>query len=124
MPSPVDPSPVTSTAAGESPPVLLLVRDLIFIARITAVARSIGAATRTIRDPIQLAGADGRLVLVDLNLPGAIAAAAAWSRQTGRPAIGFVSHVDAATIAAAREAGIDKVLPRSHFVQVLAELLA
>ena len=36
---------------------------------------------------------------------------------------GFVSHVDTATIAAAREAGIDQVLARGQFVQILPELL-
>jgi len=113
----------TTASHSDRPPVLILVRDLFFIAKITAVAKSLGASTRTIRDPNQLAGADGRLVIVDLNLPGAIDAAAAWSKRMNRPAVGFVSHVDAATIEAARSAGIHKVLPRSQFVLVLPDLL-
>ncbi len=37
--------------------------------------------------------------------------------------LGFVSHVRADRIAAARQAGIDEVLARSAFVERLAELL-
>jgi CheY-like chemotaxis protein len=38
--------------------------------------------------------------------------------------LGFVSHVDSETIAAARAAGIDEVLARSAFADKLAEILA
>ncbi len=41
---------------------------------------------------------------------------------SGAEAIGFVSHVDAVTIARAEAAGI-MAMPRSRFVQVLPELL-
>jgi DNA-binding NarL/FixJ family response regulator len=106
------------------PPVLILVRDLFFIAKITAVAKAVGRATRTLRDPAMLSGIDGRLVLVDLSLPGAIDAAAAWAKQhPDRAAIGFVSHVDGATALAARDAGFQRVLARSQFVEQLPELL-
>ena len=118
-----DQDKVSSGDSSQRPPVLILVRDLFFIGKITAVAKSVGASTRTIRDPAQLAGVDGRLVLVDLNLPGAIEAAAAWSKQAKRAAIGFVSHVDAITINLATTAGFHKVLPRSQFVQLLPELI-
>jgi hypothetical protein len=37
--------------------------------------------------------------------------------------VGFVSHVDAVTIAHARGSGLDRVLPRSRFVEQLPELL-
>ena len=37
--------------------------------------------------------------------------------------LGYVSHVDTATIAAARAAGIDEVLARSAFSARLAEIL-
>lgn len=37
--------------------------------------------------------------------------------------LGYVSHVDSATIAAAREAGIDQVLARSAFAAGLGEIL-
>ena len=62
---------------------------------------------------------------MDLNQPGAIDAAGAWRGRAGGGAdvIGFVSHVDTATIQKARAAGIDRVMARSQFVQVLPELL-
>jgi len=37
--------------------------------------------------------------------------------------LGYVSHVDSATIAAAREAGVDEVLARSAFATRLGEIL-
>jgi hypothetical protein len=62
---------------------------------------------------------------VDLNQPGALEAAVAWkgAESAGRDVVGFVSHVDAATIARARAAGIDRIMPRSRFVEALPELL-
>lgn len=107
----------------ETAPVLALVRDLIFATKISSTARSLDVAVQVLRDPAQLKGQAGRLLIVDLNLPGAIPAAAAWATVTAHPVVGFVSHTDAATIAAARDARIDRVLPRSKFVEVLPELL-
>ncbi|HLL89975.1 MAG TPA: hypothetical protein VK324_11800 [Tepidisphaeraceae bacterium] len=105
-------------------PVLALVRDLMFVGRITAEARAAGVAVRVIRDPLQLTSADpSDLLVVDLNLSGATDAAGAWRRATGGQVVGFVSHVDAAAAAAAREAGVDRVLARSRFVEVLPTLL-
>jgi hypothetical protein len=108
-------------------PVIALVRDLIFASRITATAASVAAPVTVVRDPAKLAGhasdvADAVLI-VDLNLPGAIAAARAWKAATGGVVTGFVSHVDTATIAAARDAGVDRVLARSRFVELLPALL-
>ena len=106
------------------PPVLALVRDLIFASKITATAKSAGVDVTLVRDPAQLADKMGRRLIVDLNLPGAIEAAAGWMRTTGGEVVGFVSHVDAASIAQARAAGIPEVLARSRFVEVLPRLLA
>lgn len=103
---------------------IALVRDLLFVSKITVAASAAGAAVRVVRDPAKLAGVAGDLLLVDLNLPGAIAAAAAWRAATGGRAVGFISHVDVATAGEARVAGIDQVLVRSRFVEVLPEMLA
>jgi hypothetical protein len=104
-------------------PVLVLVRDLMFSSRITATARAEGAAVKIVRDAAKLRGEAGRRLIVDLNQDGAIDAAVAWKASTGGDVIGFVSHVDADTIARARAAGIDRVMPRSRFVEELAEIL-
>lgn len=105
-------------------PILALVRDLLFSSRISATARAINRQVRIIREPAQLANETGNLLIVDLNLAGAVEAAAAWKTNSGQQVVGFVSHVDAETIAKARSLGIDRVMARSHFVEVLPKLLA
>lgn len=112
--------------AEEAPtasPVLVLVRDLLFSGRIGATARAIGAPVTLLRDPAALAGKSAHRLIVDLNQPGALEAAIAWHQAGGGEVVGFVSHVDADTIARARAGGIDRVLPRSQFVNVLPGLL-
>lgn len=105
-------------------PVLLLARDLILGSRIAAHAEAANVPLRTLRDPALLAGTAGVRLLVDLNLSGAIEAAAAWrALDPARITIGFVSHVDAATIQRAKEQQIDRVLARSAFVRLLPGLL-
>jgi hypothetical protein len=102
---------------------LVLVSDLFFASKISAEARAAGCAITMIRDPARLAGQSGRALIVDLNLPGAIPAAGDWRKATGAPVIGFVGHTDENAIAQARAAGIDQIMARSRFVQVLPELL-
>lgn len=104
--------------------VVALVRDLIFASKITATAAAAGACVKLVRDPAALAGVPGRRLIVDLNLAGAIDAAVAWKKAAGAEVIGFVSHVDTATIDHARSAGVDRVLARSRFVELLPQLLA
>jgi len=105
-------------------PVLALVRDLMFMSRITAAARGSGIDVQVVRDPEGLAGRAGGLLLVDLNLAGAVGAAAAWKQAQGGRVVGFVSHVDTDTIAQARQAGLDQVLARGAFVQLLPGILS
>lgn len=98
---------------------------MLFASRISGEARAAGTAVALIRDPAALAGVAGSRLLVDLNLAGAIEAARLWAAaQAGREVVGFVSHVDAQTAAAARLAGIQKVVARSQFIQALPSLLA
>jgi hypothetical protein len=111
---------------AETKPILVLVRDLMFSGRIIAEARAAGATIKSIRDPndlSKLTELDSTLLVADLNLPGAIPAAAEWRKTPNRTVVGFVSHVDAETIAEAKAAGIDQVLARSRFVQILPDLL-
>jgi hypothetical protein len=108
----------------QEPKVLALVRDLMFSSRITSMARATNVDVRVIRDPQSLADEPGRLLLVDLNLAGAIDAAANWRQATGGKVVGFVSHVDTETIDAAREKGLDQVMARSAFVQALPSILS
>jgi hypothetical protein len=116
-----DPAHAESSPPGE---VRALVRDLLFTSRITAAARAANVPLAIVRNPADLAPTPARRLLVDLNLPGAIEAAAEWKRLTARPVTGFVSHVDTDTITRARAAGLDQVLARSRFVEMLPDLLA
>jgi CheY-like chemotaxis protein len=61
-------------------------------------------------------------VLLDLQNPGLDIVAVVHSlKEIGKVTIvGYGSHVDAATLKAARDAGCDVVLPRSKFVEDLA----
>lgn len=111
-----DPSP-------EQPPVLALVRDLLFGSKITSTAKTLGTSVKIIRDPSKLPGQPGKRLLVDLTLTGAIDAAANWQKETGHEAIGFVGHVETAIIAAARSAGISRVVSKGQFVQILPDLV-
>lgn len=111
-------------SSDPKPIVLALVRDLIFASKISASARAADIDARIVREPAQLATLTGSLLLADLNQAGVIAAAAQWKRITGLPVIGFVSHVDAKTIAEAREAGLDRIVARSGFVEQLPLLLS
>jgi DNA-binding NarL/FixJ family response regulator len=68
------------------------------------------------------------LIIIDLNLRREDPIALIGRLKTGPAAVkarvlGFVSHVDTPTIAAARAAGIDEILARGAFVNQVAELL-
>lgn len=96
-----------------------------FASKITATANALNVAVTLIRDPAKLNEQEGDRLIVDLNQEGALAAAAAWKLAAAerRAVTGFVSHVDAETIRAARAAGIDRVMPRSKFVEELEAIL-
>jgi len=122
--APMAETPQQPVAHPDAPAsVVVLVRDLMFSSRIVATARAADIPVKLLRDPAALAGAEGRLLIVDLNQSGAIDAAVAWKARSLGTIVGFVSHVDADTIARAKAAGVDRVIPRSRFVEVLPELL-
>src|SRR5262249_32479189 len=105
---------------------LLLSDDLIFTSRITGVARDLGHAIRVAKTADQfltLVQQDPpACAIVDLHNPGLnIAALVAALKALSPPAfiVGYGSHVDAATLKAARVAGCDLVMPRSQFVEDL-----
>jgi AmiR/NasT family two-component response regulator len=106
--------------------VIALARDLMFVGRIIAEARAAGVELSIVRDPAKLGPtAAVKLLIVDLNLDGALDAAAVWvqSDPAQREVVAFVAHTDAATITRARAAGLNRVMARSAFVIALPELL-
>ena len=104
--------------------VLVLVRDLMFVSKITATARAAGIDLTLLRNPDQLQSQPANRLIVDLALPGAIPAARRWRDATGRPVTAFVAHTDTAAITEARAAGLDRVLTRGRFTEDLPQLLA
>jgi PleD family two-component response regulator len=113
--------------------ILALVDDLMFTSKIRAAAQQSGATVRFARSPnaalTEMRGTPPpRLVIFDLNNPrtdplGTIAAMKRDPALAAIPTVGFVSHVDSATIDAARKAGMDDVLARSVFTARLQEIL-
>lgn len=112
--------------------ILVAVDDLMFSSRISTAAKAVEAPIRFTRSPeavVEAAKVGGvTLVILDLNSArvrplDVVAALKADEALTGIPTVGFVSHVDAPTIEAARAAGVGKVLARSAFVQQLPDLL-
>lgn len=109
---------------------VLLSDDLIFTSRITGTGRDLGCAIRVAKTAdalLALARQDPpACAIIDLHNPGLnITELVAALKQLSPPptVIGYGSHVDTATLKAARTAGCDRVLPRSQFVEELpAEL--
>jgi PleD family two-component response regulator len=113
--------------------IFVAVDDLMFASRISTTAKAVGAAiqfTRSVESVLAAARASTpSLVILDLNSvrihPLAIVEALRNDPVLASvPTIGFVSHVDTATVDAARRAGVGRVLARSAFVAQLPQLLA
>ena len=115
----------------EATSALVLCDDLLFVSRITTTARAAGANVLVVRTVAELESLaehhSPRCVILDLsNATLHLEACLAMLRRMCNPlprVIAFGSHVDAATLRAAREAGCDLVLPRSKFVEDLPKEL-
>ena len=112
--------------------ILCAIDDLMFSVKIKTTAKALQAEVYFERTPGQvLASIRDRLpslVVFDLNsarLDPMTVVAAMQADEALRHirTIGYVSHVDGATIAAARQAGVGQVLARSAFVERLSEIL-
>lgn len=108
--------------------VYVLVNDLFFRSKIRAVAEAASVALQFVRsfDELQsllTAAAPPAQIIVDLN-DRSLRALEFMPElaQAGHRLLGFVSHVDVATMNAARETGCT-VMPRSQFVEKLPEIL-
>jgi CheY-like chemotaxis protein len=112
--------------------VLCIVDDLMFSVRISTAARAVGADVRFERQADlvleRIREEQPSLVILDLNSASlhpmaTLAAIAADPTLQHIRTLGYVSHVDSDTIAAARAAGIDQVLARSAFSERLGDIL-
>ena len=110
---------------------LLLSDDLIFTSRIVGTGRDLGITIRPAKAPEALFAfaqtSRPSCVIIDLSNPGlSIAELVSTLKQLAPPPtiVAYGSHVDTATLKAARAAGCDVVMPRSQFVEVLPTALA
>lgn len=112
--------------------ILAILDDLMFTSKIRSAAQHAGTTVAFARSgpaALERARTDApTLILLDLNNPrtdpiGTVTALKADAQLSAIPIVGYVSHVDGSTIAAARTAGVDEVLARSAFVSHLADIL-
>ena len=112
--------------------IVCVIDDLIFSVKISTAAKSLGvdlyferhadnvlATIRTKRPALVIFDLNSRR----LNPTGAIAAIKSDPELRTTRTLGYVSHVDAETIDAARHAGVDQVLARSAFAERLGDIL-
>jgi PleD family two-component response regulator len=113
--------------------VLALVDDLMFRSKIKSAATllGVGVAFAGSRESAlaSMKAEPPALVILDLNNPrtdplGTVAAMKQDDALASVRVVGFVSHVDVATIDAARAAGVDDILARSVFAMKLPDLLS
>jgi PleD family two-component response regulator len=112
--------------------ILAILDDLMFTSKIRAAANHL-SVTVTFARSSQAAIDHMRaqaptLVILDLNNTrvdplGTVAAMKADPALAAVPTVGYVSHVDTATIAAARAAGVGEIVARSTFAANLPEIL-
>ena len=113
--------------------ILAVVDDLMFMSKIRSMTTELGLGLTFARSS-ETALAEMRqrgpsLVIFDLNNPrtdpmGILRAMKGDQALASIRTIGYVSHVDAAAVDAARGAGVDEVVARSAFAQRLRELLS
>ena len=122
---------MSANLESASPVGLLLSDDLLFSSRVTATARELGLTIKTVRSAEALEGLarqqTPRCVILDLanpglSLPELIGRLRAICAPMPR-VVAYGSHVDAAGLRAAREAGCAIVWPRSKFVEELPRAL-
>ena len=110
-----------------SHPGLMLCDDLIFFSRVSGAARAAGLTVRMVRTADALVAAARiaapRGIIIDVHNPGldlpALLAQLKEECPTMPRVTAYGSHVEADVLRAAREAGCDRVLPRSQFVKEL-----
>ena len=111
---------------------LMLCDDLIFFSRVSGAARAAGLSVRMVRSAADLLAAARTAppagIIVDVHNPGldlpALLSGLKDACSTMPRVTAYGSHVEAAVLRAAREAGCDRVLPRSQFVKELEGKIA
>jgi PleD family two-component response regulator len=119
--------------SGRSHMILAVVDDLMFMSKIRSAATELGLTLAFARSSdaalAEMRQRGPSLVIFDLNNPrtdpiGTVAAMKRDQALASIPTVGYVSHVDADVVNAARTAGVDDVVARSTFSQRLREILS
>jgi CheY-like chemotaxis protein len=112
--------------------ILAVLDDLMFSSKIRSTASQLGVPLTFARSSAaaleEMRKQAPSLVIFDLNNArtdpmGTLAAMRADPALASIPTLGYVSHVDTATIDAARRAGATEILARSAFAAQLADIL-
>ena len=112
--------------------IVCAVDDLLFSVKISTAGKALGVDLYFERSPDSVLPTvrdkQPTLVIFDLNSVrlkpmDVIAAMKADPALQAIRTLGYVSHVDSATIDAARKAGVDQVLARSAFAERLGDIL-
>lgn len=112
--------------------ILAILDDLMFTSKIKTAASQLGVAVAFARSSdaalAEMRQRTPSLVIFDLNSTrtdplGTVAAMKRDAALASIPTLGFVSHVQAELIDAARQAGVEEVLARSAFTMRLPEIL-
>ncbi len=119
--------PTQETRPAPLPAIVILEADLFFLPRLTDVIRACGALPAVTETPAEFVAAVDRrfpvVAFVDLATPGdwatAIQRCKLRPHTRAIPIYAFGSHVDAATLQAARRAGADHAWARSRFMAEL-----
>ena len=116
---------------ASAPVFLHFADDLMWTSRVAATGQGHGIAVKTARTLDRLEALtrehSPRCVILDLGLAGASATDAVTRVRAASPTpvriVGYGSHVDVATLQAARAAGCDPALPRSQMASELERLM-
>jgi CheY-like chemotaxis protein len=112
--------------------ILAVLDDLMFSSKIKTTANQLGVPLTFARSSdgalAEMRKAAPALVILDLNNPrtnplGIVSAMKQDPALASVRTLGYASHVQVDVINAARQAGVDEVLPRSAFAMRLAEIL-
>ncbi len=107
--------------------IVAVVNDLLFQSRLEQQAQRMGYAFVVADDALRLDAAislGAALVIVDLHVSGLDwRAAVAAAKERGVPVLAFGRHTEAQLLRDARDAGCDRVVPRSQLVEELPELV-
>jgi DNA-binding response OmpR family regulator len=110
------------------PTILAVVDDFMFLSRLEQHVHALNYAFVSVDSDTALADAledHPALVIVDLHVSGVDAQGAITAaRGHGVPVLAFGRHTQPELLRAARDAGADRVVPRSQLVEELPALVA